>query len=87
MNILNNPIPFGEYNNFVGKIFKKLFGNDQRNVLFFAIGLGFPAILISFFGMWITAVNIPLKIFSSIMTIFIIWVIYEVNKILKNLKT
>lgn len=91
--LFDNPLPFvtEESEKSKNKTYKYLsrglgflFNNDQRNIVYFAVGLGVPAVLISFVGLYATAWGHPVLIaFSIFITLFVVWVVYSLIKLLK----
>lgn len=91
--LLEKPLPFvtEDSENSSDKTYKYLsrgmgflFSNDQRNVLWFALGLGIPGIIAAFVGLFITSWGHPvLIIFDILIALFVFWVFYNVTKLLK----
>ena len=75
-----------EKNNLSSRILSHLFFDDQRNIVFFAISLAIPAIILCIYLMIIlTCRNPKLLIFNIPFGIFLIWAIYKIYKMLSIL--
>lgn len=60
----------------------KVFGNDQRNVVYFALGLGIPGIFLAFVGLFMTGWGHPiLMVFDFLLFVFVCWVVWMTWKI------
>lgn len=62
-----------------------LFGNDQRNLIYFALVISIPGLLCGFIGLLMTSLGHPiLMIFNCLLLLFIAWVFWSVWNIYRK---
>lgn len=92
--VFNKPLPFvteqteksdSKTLKYLSRGLGSVFGNDQRNVVWFALGLGIPAILLAFTGLILTSIGHPiLMFFDFLLVLFVCWVFWAMYDLYKK---
>ena len=67
------------------RVLSTIFGDDERILVGFSIGLGIPPIIAGVIGMFMSCTNIWMVIFTIVLVTFCIWALYNAIKMYLNM--